>query len=191
MFKVALKSDYDMEMGMIPVRRASPKRKGKKKKKKGKSKKRIEIDGIGKERFALKMFFPLMSYQMMEMEMIFNFLMTQAGVCPPLCGGVPRLEEMTFMLSEFEESDSFHAMLDTMSEEFIACYMFEMLKGIYMFERMGIMHRDLKPSNFLYSHKTRRGYITDYGLAEIVFTYHNYPLNQEEPLIRRIYELQK
>ena len=54
-----------------------------------------------------------------------------------------------------------------------------MLKGIYMFERLGIMHRDLKPSNFLYSHKTRRGYITDFGLAEVVISHTDQPLNQD------------
>ncbi len=75
---------------------------------------------------------------------------------------------MTFMLSQFCESDSFHAELDEMSEEYIQSYMFEMLKAIYLMERMGVMHRDLKPSNFLYSHKNRKGFITDFGLAEVV-----------------------
>lgn len=67
-----------------------------------------------------------------------------------------------------------------------------MLKGIYVLERMGLMHRDLKPSNFLYSHNTRRGYITDFGLAEVVLTSPpEQPLNQEDSLILRLYELQK
>lgn len=38
------------------------------------------------------MFFPLMSYQMIEMELIFNYLVSQTGICPPLCGGLPRLD---------------------------------------------------------------------------------------------------
>ena len=66
--------EYDLEENGAKAQK-SPKRKGKKKKK-GKHKKRVNNEGIGKERFALKMFFPLMNYQMIEMEFIFNKLLS-------------------------------------------------------------------------------------------------------------------
>ncbi len=30
------------------------------------------------------------------------------------------------------------------------------------------MHRDIKPGNFLFNPRTKRGYLTDFGLAEII-----------------------
>ena len=72
-----------------------------------------------RKRYALKLFFPLMSPQMMEMEIIFNYMFTPWGICPPLSGGLPQLRSNSFMLSEFERSDSFHAKLETMSEDYV------------------------------------------------------------------------
>jgi cell division control protein 7 len=45
-------------------------------------------------------------------------------------------------------------------------YVSELLTGLQSAHQTGIMHRDVKPGNFLYSKKTKRGYLADFGLAQ-------------------------
>jgi cell division control protein 7 len=45
-------------------------------------------------------------------------------------------------------------------------YISELLIGLQSAHQSGIMHRDVKPGNFLYSTKTKRGYLADFGLAQ-------------------------
>lgn len=45
-------------------------------------------------------------------------------------------------------------------------YISQLLIGLQSVHQSGIMHRDVKPGNFLYSTKTKRGYLADFGLAQ-------------------------
>lgn len=48
----------------------------------------------------------------------------------------------------------------------VKAYISQLLIGLRSVHEKGIIHRDVKPGNFLYSNKTKLGYLADFGLAQ-------------------------
>lgn len=48
----------------------------------------------------------------------------------------------------------------------VKAYISQLLIGLQSVHEKGIIHRDVKPGNFLYSNKTKLGYLADFGLAQ-------------------------
>lgn len=68
-----------------------------------------------------------------------------------------------------------------MTMDDIRCYISELLIGLRSTHEKGIMHRDVKPGNFLYSNKTKKGYLADFGLAQQSSIYQETQETQSKP----------
>lgn len=49
----------------------------------------------------------------------------------------------------------------------IKSYISQLLIGLKSVHEKDIMHRDVKPGNFLFNNKTKVGYLSDFGLAQV------------------------
>ncbi|RCI06705.1 hypothetical protein CU098_013412 [Rhizopus stolonifer] len=81
-----------------------------------------------------------------------------------------RNEAITYVVLPYIEFDHFEDLYATMSLEDTRSYISELLIGLQSAHEKGIVHRDVKPGNFLYSRKTKHGYLADFGLAKKTFT---------------------
>lgn len=49
----------------------------------------------------------------------------------------------------------------------VRSYISQLLIGLSCVHGQHIMHRDVKPGNFLYNNKTKKGFLADFGLAQV------------------------
>ena len=70
------------------------------------------------------------------------------------------------MVLPFFEHDKFQDYMLKMDVDDIRNYMRCLMRALARIHAAGVMHRDVKPSNFLYSFRTKRCLLVDFGLAQ-------------------------
>ncbi|CAO3665499.1 unnamed protein product [Rhizopus stolonifer] len=78
-----------------------------------------------------------------------------------------RNKDATYLVLPYIEYDDFHDIYESMSLLDLKHYMSELFTGLKHVHEKGIIHRDIKPGNFLYNKKRKKGYIGDFGLAQV------------------------
>ena len=94
---------------------------------------------------------------------------------------------MANQVYDFCDSESFSSIIASAAQEDTLTYMLEMARCVRTLHDMGIVHRDIKPANFLFSRKTGKGVLIDFGLCEMdVSAEQLYPKNNS--MKRRLFE---
>lgn len=77
-----------------------------------------------------------------------------------------RREDNVFVVLPYCSQTPIKEIYDNLSPKVLKNYMHELLLALSFVHSQGIIHRDIKSTNFLYSMKTGRGVLADFGLAE-------------------------
>ncbi|GKT35604.1 Kinase, CDC7 [Aduncisulcus paluster] len=72
----------------------------------------------------------------------------------------------TTVITSYADSDDFKSCLRLYTPRDIWKYMESLITSLAECEKQGIIHRDVKPGNFLFSRKTGKGLLIDFGLAQ-------------------------
>lgn len=70
------------------------------------------------------------------------------------------------LLSDYYMYDPFEEYYARMSPKDLRAYMLELLRGLEYIHAKGVIHRDIKPQNVLFSFKSKKLKIIDFGQAE-------------------------
>ncbi|KAI8970058.1 kinase-like domain-containing protein [Mycotypha africana] len=73
-----------------------------------------------------------------------------------------------FFVMPHHKADSFTQFFCNVSMTEVRFYMKALFYALKTLRHNNIIHRDLKPNNFLYDSEKKRGYLIDFGLAEVV-----------------------
>lgn len=80
---------------------------------------------------------------------------------------VLRNEDQVIAVFPLIESVDFKDFIIKCSTGDIQNYLYNLILAISHVHSKGIIHRDIKPSNFIYSLESERGYLIDFGLAQV------------------------
>jgi len=119
------------------------------------------------EHLALKRIFPIIQANYIYLEILFLKLVSPLNNVIKLLYGV-RKDSLVSLAFPYIEYVNFFQFVETNEIKEVKRYMFQLLNALVGLESLKIMHRDVKHSNFLYSTKSHRGYLIDFGLSEIV-----------------------
>ncbi|RKP27960.1 cyclin-dependent protein kinase [Syncephalis pseudoplumigaleata] len=78
-----------------------------------------------------------------------------------------RYEDRVAIVLPYIKHIDFRSFYPTCSLDDIRHYMYALLLSLRDTHKAGIVHRDVKPTNFLYDHHRRRGFLVDFGLAQV------------------------
>lgn len=78
------------------------------------------------------------------------------------------------LVLEWSDNVNIRSTFDFFTVKKIAIYVYKVLKALEFAHARGIMHRDIKPGNIMYSYKTDKVTVIDWGLADIYRTGENY-----------------
>ena len=120
------------------------------------------------QKYALKRLFAITQARWILLEVLYLQLLYGKPNIIKYMGGI-RVESQVDILFEYIPHQNFAYLIEQLDLKGVKRYMFQLLKAISMLESYGIMHRDIKPTNFLYSTKTNRGVLIDFGLSELVY----------------------
>ncbi|KXS12166.1 kinase-like protein [Gonapodya prolifera JEL478] len=100
---------------------------------------------------------------MSEIKMLAD--LTGSDCVVPIITAERKGDQVVIVLPYFEHQD-FRDYFTSCKVDDIRCYMRQLFTALKALHEHGIMHRDIKPSNFMYNFITRRGMLTDFGLAQ-------------------------
>ncbi|KAI5189942.1 cell division control protein 7 [Nematocida sp. AWRm77] len=81
---------------------------------------------------------------------------------------VTRKEDSVSIVFPYLPSTGFKEFLEERKLSDVKSYMYELLTALHGVHSQKIIHRDVKPANFLYSIKTQKGALIDFGLSQNV-----------------------
>lgn len=126
----------------------------------------IEDDHDGIQRFAVKRIFPTINAPYILIEMyILKYIKGNEFVTNLVAGY--RQESQVSLVFEYQRSQSFLVFVESITQDDIKSYLFQLLSAVKHLSDLGIVHRDIKPSNFLWDPKSKKGILIDFGLSEI------------------------
>ncbi|CAI2371307.1 unnamed protein product [Moneuplotes crassus] len=151
----------------------------------------VEDDHDGIQRFAVKRIFPTINAPYILIEMyILKYIKGHEFVTNLVAGY--RQESQVSLVFEYQRSQSFLVFVESISQDDIKCYLFQLLSAVKHLSDLGIVHRDIKPSNFLWDPKSRKGILIDFGLSEVETDENGEPIkNPENDLVQKIVDLQR
>ena len=120
-----------------------------------------------KQKYALKRLFALTQAKFILLEIYYLRLLCDKPNIVSYKGAI-RIDTQVDLLFEYIPHEKFSILVDILDLKGIKRYMFQLLRALSVLESYGIIHRDVKPANFLYSSKTNKGVLIDFGLSELV-----------------------
>ena len=118
-------------------------------------------------KYALKRIFPITPPKHILLEIYFLAILYNKPNIVNYKGTI-RLDSQVDLLFDYVPHQKFSELILQLDFKGIKRYMFQLLSALRILESYGIIHRDVKPGNFLYSTKTNRGVLVDFGLSELV-----------------------
>ncbi|KAI7896419.1 kinase-like domain-containing protein, partial [Mucor mucedo] len=121
---------------------------------------------------AVKLIFDISSPVRVANEIHFLTILRSSPCITPLITAF-RHEPYTYVVLPYIDFDHFDTFFLDMTMADVKSYISQLLIGLRGVHEKGIIHRDVKPGNFLYSNKTKLGYLADFGLAqkEVIYIY--------------------
>ncbi|KAI8380278.1 kinase-like domain-containing protein [Blakeslea trispora] len=92
-------------------------------------------------------------------------LKNSPGIAPLI--GAFRDEEGTFLVMPYIKNEEFGRQFVEAEMQDIRNYLKSLFAALQQTHGKKIIHRDVKPDNFLYNFSRKRGYLVDFGLAEV------------------------
>ncbi|RKP07017.1 kinase-like domain-containing protein, partial [Thamnocephalis sphaerospora] len=117
-------------------------------------------------RFALKCILPTSGCKRISEEIrLLRSLSKARGIAPLLRAF--RYQDQVVLVLPYIRHTEFRSFFSTCDVQEIQYYMFALFSALESVHKLGILHRDVKPTNFLYDTSTHRGFLVDFGLAQI------------------------
>ncbi|KAI8987004.1 kinase-like domain-containing protein [Pilobolus umbonatus] len=129
-----------------------------------------EIKGLKEHYVAIKVMYDISSPQRIANEITFLSKLRSSSCVIPLITAF-RNKSTSYLIFPYIEYDNFEDIYTKMTLVDIKYYLVNLFTALKNIHAKGIIHRDVKPGNFLFSLKNRKGFLTDFGLAEKMSNY--------------------
>lgn len=117
-------------------------------------------------RLAIKCITPIVEPQMLENELQCLTKLEGKNNVIQLLFAVRHRDQLALVMPYFEH-EKFCRLIRRFKAEDVRKYMSELLLALSHIHSHNIIHRDIKPNNFLYSTKTTKCALVDFGLAQV------------------------
>ena len=128
---------------------------------------KVILKGAEKQKYALKRLFAITQARWILLEILYLQLLLNKPNIIKYVSGI-RCESQVDIIFEYVPHQPFAYLVEQLDMTGVKRYMFQLMTALSVLESYGIMHRDVKPTNFLYSLKTQKGVLIDFGLSELV-----------------------
>lgn len=127
---------------------------------------KYSVEAVPK-RLAVKCITPIVEPQMLENELRCLSVLEGKSNVIQLLFAVRHQDRLALVMPYFEH-EKFGRLIRRFKPHDVRDYMYQLLLSLNHIHSHRIIHRDIKPNNFLYSTKTTKCALVDFGLAELV-----------------------